>query len=168
MCGPISLLFIAIPVLEIWVMIQVGRQVGLFETLALLALSAVIGLSIAKNQGLSALRRVQQGEVPPEAELLAGPLLLVAALLLVVPGFVSDAFGFVLLVPPVRRIVARRLARRMERGRISGRWQGTVHFGGGRRPPADRSSPGGPPVEGPGVIDVEVVKRERADTDPDA
>ncbi len=146
MCGPILALLVIVPTVEIYTLVQVGRQIGALETIALLMLSAFVGLSIAKNQGLAAVRRLNEG-APPSAEVLAGPLLLLAAALLVIPGFVTDAFGFVLLVPPVRRLVARRMARRaLARG---GRVVVMRRGGATPRPRTDGD-----------VIDVEVVRRD--------
>jgi len=105
-------LFVAVPATEIWVMIRVGGLLGAGWTVVAVFATAVVGVALVRLQGLSTLARIQagarQGEVPAD-EVLAGAGLLVAGLLLIVPGFVTDALGFALLVPPVRMLLARRL-----------------------------------------------------------
>lgn len=103
---------IAVPATEIWVMIRVGGVLGAGWTVLAVFATAVVGVFLVRLQGLSTIARIQagarEGEIPAD-EVLAGAALLVAGLLLIVPGFVSDALGFALLVPPVRRLLARRL-----------------------------------------------------------
>jgi UPF0716 protein FxsA len=104
---------LALPVLELATIIIVGRAVGLFGTLLLLAAGAVAGVVVLRRVGAAAARRVIQR--PGELPVLARPappgtaLLVPAGLLLIVPGFLSDVVGLVLLVPPVRRAVAARV-----------------------------------------------------------
>jgi UPF0716 protein FxsA len=115
MCGPILLALIGLPALEIYGIIKVGQRVGAFETLLLLALAFFAGLSLIRGHSLAALRRMQTGSPPPSADVLAGPLVFVAAVLLLIPGFFSDALALPLLLPPVRRLVARWIVRRFGR-----------------------------------------------------
>lgn len=105
--GPLALF-----ALELWLLITVGGRIGGLETVTLVFLTAAVGLYAARGQGLAALERFQRGGIPGHAEVLDGPLLVVAALCLVVPGFITDAVGALLLIPPVRRLVARYLTRR--------------------------------------------------------
>ncbi|MSP73207.1 MAG: FxsA family protein [Myxococcales bacterium] len=114
MCGPLLLLIIGVPAVELVVIIEVGRRVGSVETLCLLAVAFIVGLVVIRGQVAQNLRRMQQG-LPPNAALLSGPLLFVAAVLLMFPGFVSDALALPLLVPPLRSALARLIIRRYGR-----------------------------------------------------
>ncbi|MGD8620170.1 MAG: FxsA family protein [Gammaproteobacteria bacterium] len=109
------LLFLLVPLLEIYLLIVVGGIIGALPTVALVVLTAVIGAALARHQGLATLQRVQaslaRGEAPA-IEMLEGALLLVGALLLLTPGFFTDALGFVCLVPPTRRLLSLWLLKR--------------------------------------------------------
>lgn len=102
-------LFIIIPIIEISVLMQVGELLGLWPTIGIVILSAWIGAKYVRQQGLATLRSVQakmeQGEMP-SSEIVTGLMLLVAGVLLVTPGFVTDIFGLSLLVPSIRQIIA--------------------------------------------------------------
>src|SRR5688572_7687803 len=112
MCGPLILAGLTLPLLEIYLFVLVGRQIGAMETVLLVMAAAGFGFWIATRQGNATIARLRGGEVPADVEILGGPLKVLAALLLVIPGFLSDAMGLLLLVPPVRRAVARYIARR--------------------------------------------------------
>lgn len=100
------LLFITIPLIEIYLLIQVGSVIGAPLTIALVVLTAVLGAFLLRFQGLMTLQRVQQalarGELPT-VPMLEGAVLLVCGALLLTPGFFTDALGFLGLVPPLRR-----------------------------------------------------------------
>ncbi|MFO8024275.1 FxsA family protein [Thiohalophilus sp.] len=100
------LLFIAIPLIEIYFLIQIGEVIGAWPTILLVVLTAVIGVGLLRWQGFSTLMRFQselaRGQVPA-MPLLEGLVLVVAGALLLTPGFVTDAGGFILLVPPLRQ-----------------------------------------------------------------
>lgn len=102
-------LFIIIPIIEITVIMQVGALLGVWPTIAIVILSAWLGAKYVRQQGLATLQSVQtrmaQGEMPSE-EIVTGLMLLVAGVLLVTPGFVTDIFGLSLLVPAVRTAIA--------------------------------------------------------------
>jgi UPF0716 protein FxsA len=102
-------LFIIIPIIEITVIMQVGALLGLWPTIAIVILSAWLGAKYVRQQGLATLQSVQtkmaQGEMP-SGEIVTGLMLLVAGVLLVTPGFVTDIFGLLLLVPSVRTAIA--------------------------------------------------------------
>ena len=106
---PVLLLFIAIPLVEIYFLIKVGDVIGAFTTVVLVVATAVLGASIARYQGLVTLQRVQatvaRGEAPA-SEMLEGVILFLGAVLLLIPGFVTDIIGFACLVPPLRRAIA--------------------------------------------------------------
>lgn len=103
------LLFLLVPLTEIYFLIVVGGWIGALPTIALVVLTALIGATLARHQGLVTLQRVQasmaRGELPA-IEMLEGALLLVGGLLLLTPGFFTDAAGFVCLFPWTRRALA--------------------------------------------------------------
>jgi UPF0716 protein FxsA len=112
----VFLLFLAIPLVEIWLLIKVGGVIGALPTVALVVLTAVIGAALVRHQGLATLQRLQatlgRGETPA-IEMVEGVLLLAGALLLLTPGFFTDALGFACLIPPLRRALALWLLRRI-------------------------------------------------------
>ncbi len=115
----LALLFLVVPFLELFVLIQVGDAVGAIPTIAVLVLVSVAGAWLVKREGVGVLRRGQSamrmGSVPG-AEIVDGLLILFAGALLLTPGFLTDLLGLLLLVPRVRAVVravaTRRLARR--------------------------------------------------------
>ncbi len=111
-------LAIVVGVLEIAVMIQVGQWIGFLNTVGLLLLVSFAGVWLVKRQGLGVLARIREQRMAgrlPAAELFDGALILVAGVLLVIPGFVTDALALLLLVPPVRLVVRRFVSRRVLR-----------------------------------------------------
>lgn len=128
MVGVLFLLLLAVPVVELWIIIQVSGQLGLGVTLLLLVLISVAGAWLLKQQGLHTWRRLQstlsRGQMPT-AEVTDGALILLGGALLMTPGFMTDLFGILLLLPPARAVVkgvTRRLlgwwaVRRLGRGR---------------------------------------------------
>ncbi|HCM47209.1 MAG TPA: membrane protein FxsA [Colwellia sp.] len=102
-------LFIIIPIIEITVIMQVGALLGVWPTIAIVILSAWLGAKYVRQQGLVTLQSVQkkmaQGEMP-SGEIVTGLMLLVAGVFLVTPGFVTDIFGLLLLLPSVRVAIA--------------------------------------------------------------
>ncbi len=119
---------IAVPIIEIVVIIKVGGLIGAWPTVGLIILSAVVGTTMVRAQGFQVLARAQQSldqGVFPAVELFDGMALLAAGLLLLTPGFVTDAVGVALLIPPVRRVLGRAAWRwMMEPGnaRFRARW----------------------------------------------
>jgi UPF0716 protein FxsA len=117
---PLVLLFIAVPIAELAVIIQVGQAIGVWWTIAILIADSLLGSWLMRHQGRSVWRRfndtVQAGRVPAR-EVLDGALVIFGGALLLAPGFITDVLGLVLLVPParalVRAILSRRLAHRM-------------------------------------------------------
>ena len=104
------LLFIGVPLVEIYFLIKVGGWLGAIPTVFLVVFTAMLGVLLLRFQGVTTLRRVQdtlaRGEVPA-VPMLEGALLLVAGALLLTPGFVTDAIGFLLLIPPLRQGMVR-------------------------------------------------------------
>ena len=102
------LIFIGLPALEIYLMIKMGDNIGALNTIALIFLTAIVGVYFAKLQGIRTLKsgmaNVYQNKLPVY-ELLSGASIAIAALLLIVPGFFTDFFGFLLLIPFTRKII---------------------------------------------------------------
>jgi UPF0716 protein FxsA len=103
--GILALIFLVVPFLELYVLLQVGHVVGVLNTIALLVAVSLVGGWLVKREGLGVLRRAQQqmhsGRVPGK-ELVDGVLILFAGALLLTPGFLTDVVGILLLLPPVR------------------------------------------------------------------
>ena len=106
--NPFFLIFMCLPALEIYLLIEVGGQVGALNTVALIFLTAIIGLYFAKHQGLQTLKsgmvNLYQNKIPIY-EMMSGASIAIAAFLLIVPGFFTDLIGFLLLVPVTRKIL---------------------------------------------------------------
>ena len=102
------LIFIGLPALEIFLMIKIGGEIGALNTVALIFLTAIIGVYYARIQGLQTLRsgitNLYQNKVPVY-ELISGASIAIAALLLIIPGFFTDALGFILLIPFTRNML---------------------------------------------------------------
>ena len=112
---PLVLLFIVVPIVEIYVIIQVGQAIGALWTIALLVADSIIGSMLMRSQGRAAWRRFNAalGERrPPAREVLDGVLVIFGGALLLTPGFITDIFGLIFLIPPTRVLVRRLLVRR--------------------------------------------------------
>jgi UPF0716 protein FxsA len=109
------LLFIAAPLLELAVLIWVGKAIGVFATLAIVIGSAILGMFVVRLQGFSVFNRmretVAEGQ-PPVLPMTEGALLLLAGILLILPGLIGDTIGLLLLVPPLRQLAATWMIRR--------------------------------------------------------
>lgn len=133
-------LLILIPITEIFVLIEVGGLIGALPTVALVLVTAGVGIHLIRRQGTATFQRVQgqlQSGVLPAVELVEGLILLVAGAFLLTPGFVTDTLGFLALTPPLRRAFAVKIIQ-------SGRFQAAGH-----------TSAGNPPPSGPSTIDGE-------------
>jgi UPF0716 protein FxsA len=106
--NPFFIFFIGIPALEIFLLIKIGGQVGALNTVALIFLTAIIGIYFAKLQGIQTLKsgmvNLYQNKIPVY-EILSGASIAIAALLLIIPGFFSDFIGLLLLIPFTRKII---------------------------------------------------------------
>lgn len=134
------ILFIGVPLLEIYLFAQVGDAIGALNTVALVILTAVIGVYMLRVQGLSTWMRVQQAMAqgqPPAIEMIEGLILLVCGALLLTPGFFTDTLGFLMLVPGLRHQIARAVVARGMMGGFSGGVGGGFGggFGGGQADP---------------------------------
>lgn len=147
-CGVLALTFVGVTCLEIFLLIQVGGFIGAWPTFGLVLATGVAGAALAKRQGIAVLTELQQSLVRGEntgKALVEGALVLAAGVTLLSPGFVTDAAGLALLVPPIRRRVAGWIS-----GRLAQRTRTVVMGGfGPMGPDIDDEDP--PP---PGVIDV--------------
>ena len=107
----IFLLFIFIPIIEIAIFITVGSNIGILNTIAIILLTAVIGIYFVRRQGLSLLfnaqRNMSQGIMPTE-EIKGGIFLLISGLLLITPGFFTDCVGFLMFLKPVQNFVSQK------------------------------------------------------------
>ncbi|MFP6742821.1 MAG: FxsA family protein [Alphaproteobacteria bacterium] len=153
----IFLALITMPVIEIAVFIEVGDRIGLWSTLGLIFATAIAGTALLRHQGLSTLARARatmDAGKPPVREILDGVCLVMAGLLLLTPGFVTDAIGAVLLVPILRwplQVWAVRWM--MAHGTVTMNADGSVHSSA-----SAHWSTGGPPKKDDGVIDGEFVE----------
>ena len=152
--GKLFLLLVGLVVLELTVMIEVGSVIGALPTVGLLILTAVLGSSLVRSEGIktlfSAQQKMQMGEMPGR-EVMGGMMLALAGLLLIIPGFVTDIFGVLLLQPWLRNKLADKLIGSSQfRMQMGGFQQGTQSpFGNA---PSDdhlgHAQQGGPTIEG--------------------
>ncbi len=155
------LLFIVVPVVEMWVLIEVGSAIGALSTIALVFLTAAVGLALLRQQGINTLLRVnsrmERGELPA-GEILEGVMLAVGGALLLTPGFITDIVGFLCLLPFTRKPMVAALMRqgvvmasygRTRQSSFQESATGTVYRQAERPPPS--SDPRG--VGGNNVID---------------
>ncbi len=109
------LLFIIIPIIEIYLLIEIGSSIGAPTTILIIICTAVIGAGLVRMQGVSTLMRAQSqiaNAKVPAVEVMEGAALIVAGALLLTPGFFTDGIGFILLTPPLRRWLIKKLAAR--------------------------------------------------------
>src|SRR5919106_4562014 len=141
-------LFIAVPIAELYVIIELGGAIGVLPTLALLVADSILGAVLLRSQGLAAWgrfnRALAEGRMPGR-EVFDGAMIIVGGALLLTPGFITDAFGLVLLIPPTRALM-RRFAGSMARRRMRVGWR----YVGGWRPPRPEPNGRGDPPPGPG------------------
>ena len=145
------LIFIVVPIAELYVIIQVGGAIGVLPTLVLLLLDALLGSMLLRQQGRGAWIRFNRALAEnrlPHKEVLDGVLIVLGGALLITPGFLTDILGLILLIPPTRAIVraffSRSVRRRMAMGGGATMWT----FGGrARRPQRPGPARGGPRPE---------------------
>lgn len=161
MLGRLFLLFTLVPLVELYLLVAIGGQVGVAPTIGLVALTGILGAWLAKREGRKALASYQealtQGRMPEDG-IVSGLLILVGGVLLIAPGILTDVTGLALMIPPIRRRVAKLVTRRVE-ARIRGGELQVMHIGSGM---GSGFGPGfGAPIDdrerAPGVVDVEVV-----------
>ncbi len=137
------LLFICVPIIEIILFIQVGDFLGVWPTVTLVLVTAFVGASLVRSQGIQTLMsvqsRLQQGEMPAQ-QIVEGVMLAVAGVLLLTPGFMTDALGMLVLLPAPRAKIAQGLMKRVKVNHISG---SSFHAQGGfENNPFDSSNKG--------------------------
>ena len=106
--NPVLLSIILIPILEIYLFIKIGSQIGAFNTILLVFITAIIGVYYAKYEGLNTIRsgfmQIIKNQVPAY-EIISGAAIAFAAILLIIPGFATDFFGFLLIFPITRKLI---------------------------------------------------------------
>ncbi len=139
--GWLLLLFVVLPAVELALLIEVGSRIGTAATLALIVATGVVGASLARHEGLGvlgAIRRETEAGRLPAGTLVDGVIILLAGALLVTPGILTDAFGFLCLVPAFRRQVKRALVRWLERAAREARINVQVYTNDPRFPREER------------------------------
>ena len=115
--NPILLTIILVPIIEIYLLIKIGSQIGAVSTILLIFSTAIIGVYYAKYEGLNTLKsgfsQLSRNETPAY-EVISGAAIAFAALLLIIPGFVTDALGFLLIFPLSRKIIFNKLAKKFK------------------------------------------------------
>jgi len=111
----VLLLILLVPIIEIYLFIKIGSQIGAFNTISLIFITAVIGVYYAKYEGLNTLRsainQIVKNEVPIY-EIVSGAALAFASLLLILPGFLTDIIGFLIIFPWTRKILFRKISKK--------------------------------------------------------
>lgn len=129
----VFLLFVGIPILELFLLLEVGSRIGTQLTVIMILVTGIAGWSLVKHQGLATLKRIKEktamGQVPA-MEMVSGLCLLASGLLLITPGFLTDTVGFLLLVPFLRRKAAELLMKRFKPKVVTmGGGGGPRHYG---------------------------------------
>ena len=105
---------ILIPIIEIYLFIKIGSQIGAFNTISLIFITAIVGIIYARYEGLNTLKsglsQIIKNELP-SYEIISGAAIAFAALLLIIPGFATDLFGFILIFPLTRKILLKKLSK---------------------------------------------------------
>lgn len=141
---PLVVLFVLVPIAELAIVIQVGQAIGAWWTIAVLIADSLLGSVLMRAQGRAIWRRfneaMQTGRAPA-TEVLDGGLVILGGACLLTPGFITDVFGLLLLLPPTRAALRRLLVRRFARKMVGGATAGAFHDPG-RRPVPDPHGPG--------------------------
>jgi len=118
---PILLLIILIPVIEIYLFIKIGSQIGAFNTISLIFITAIVGIYYAKYEGLNTFKsgfaQLLKNEMPAY-ELISGAAIAFAALLLIIPGFATDFVGFLLIIPFTRRVLLSQFSKKVSKKNV--------------------------------------------------
>jgi UPF0716 protein FxsA len=140
------LLFILMPIAEIALLLQVGDMIGGWNTVGLIIVTAFVGAYLVRQEGLSTLQKAQQkmanNEVPGK-EMMEGLMLVIAGVLLVTPGFITDIIGFLFVLPFSRQLMAGQLAKQMTVRAVQGGNQSFYYSNTQQRPGNE-----GDPIEG--------------------
>ena len=115
------LIILFVPLIEIYLFIQIGGQIGAFNTILIILLTAIVGIYFVRLQGLNTLRsgvtQLYRNQIPVY-EMISGAALAVAALLLIIPGFATDVLGFLLILPFTRNLIFKYLGKKYAKGGI--------------------------------------------------
>ena len=119
--NPVLLSIILIPILEIYLFIKIGSQIGAFNTILLIFITAFIGIYYAKYEGLNTIRsglmQIIKNQVPAY-EIISGAAIAFAALLLIIPGFATDFLGFLLIFPITRKLIFGNLSNKFKKSEV--------------------------------------------------
>jgi len=119
--NPVLLSLILIPILEIYLFIKIGSQIGAFNTILLIFITAIIGVYYAKYEGLNTIRsgfvQIVRNEMPAY-EIISGAAIAFGAMLLIVPGFASDLVGFLLILPMTRKVIFGKLSNKIKKNEV--------------------------------------------------
>jgi UPF0716 protein FxsA len=170
---PLVVLFIVVPIAELYVLIQIGQAIGILPTIALLILDSILGAALMRSQGRAAWLRfngaLAEGRVPGR-EVLDGALVIFGGALLLTPGFLSDILGLILLLPPtralVRTVLVRRFGGRIVAGAASGaqaRMGRMFTFEAGGRPGPGAPAAGRRPTP---LVDDDIVEGTASEVPP--
>ena len=114
----VLLAVILIPIIEIYLFIKIGSQIGAINTIILIFITAIIGVYYAKYEGINTLRsginQIIKNQMPAQ-ELISGAAIAFAAVLLIIPGFATDIFGFLLIIPITRKLIIGKINKRFEK-----------------------------------------------------
>ena len=116
----VLLAIILVPVIEIYLFIKIGSQIGAFNTISLIFITAIVGIIYARYEGLNTLKSgislLIKNEMPAY-ELISGAAIAFAALLLIIPGFATDFFGFLLIIPVTRKVIFGKLSKKFNKSK---------------------------------------------------
>ena len=172
------LLFIGVPIIELALLIELGRNIGFWWTIAIVILTAIVGTAVLQRQGLQTFARINQelnSGKPPIMPVVEGMFLLIAGTFLLTPGILTDSFGFLLLIPPIRHLIAKWCLKRFVSSasvhvHMSGMGQqepkpNNPNPGAG---PSRASKGGGPVIDGDFVrVDEKTVRQPRGENTRD-
>ena len=109
---------VLVPIVEIYLFIKIGSEIGAFNTISLIFITAIIGVVYARHEGLNTLRsgfsQFRKNEIPAY-EIISGAAITLAAFLLIIPGFATDIFGFLLIFPLTRKIILKKISTKFKK-----------------------------------------------------
>lgn len=124
------LLFVIMPIVEMWLLITVGGHIGALPTIGLVLLTAMVGFSLLRRQGFETLwrghRKLEEGQLPTQ-EIVEGIVLAVSGALLLTPGFVTDSIGFAGLIPVIRQVLVSQVLKRTVIASVYGQQEFSVN-----------------------------------------
>jgi len=113
----VILTIILVPIIEIYLFIKIGSQIGAFNTISLIFITAILGIFYARYEGLNTLKsgisQLVKNQVPTY-EIISGAAIAFAALLLIIPGFATDIIGFLLIIPLTRKLILRKISNKVK------------------------------------------------------